>query len=245
MINLCSNRRVLGVSCDDYRQDGAFAEYAAIPQHILYKLPDEVSYEQACLVEPLSIAFHAVGLSQININDTVVVIGAGMIGLLIIQTLRMVGCGELIAIDIDEKKLKLAKDAGADRCLLSDKDKVRDYVLDITDGEGADVAFDAVGINASLGTALSCLKKGGHITLVGNLAPTVDLPLQKVVTGQIRMQGSCASSGEYTACLDMIARKSVKIDPLISKTAPLEEGQKWFDVLYERKSDLLKVILKP
>ena len=245
MINLCNNRRVLGVSCEDYRQNGAFAEYVTIPQHILFKLPDEVSYEQACLVEPLSIAFHAVGLSQINISDTVIVVGAGMIGLLIIQTLRMVGCGNLIAVDIDEKKLQLAKNLGADYCLLSVKEKVRDHALKITDGIGADAAFDAVGINSSLEVALSGIRKGGQITLVGNLAPSVDLPLQNIVTKQIRMQGSCASSGEYKACLDMIARNNIDIDLLISKVTSLEEGQKWFDVLYKGNSDLLKVILKP
>ena len=108
-INLCDNRRVLGVSCADYKQDGAFAEYLTVPQHILYRLPEGVSYEQASLVEPLSIAFHAVGITPIHINDTVAVVGCGMIGLLVIQSLRLAGCGDIIALDIDPKKLDLAK----------------------------------------------------------------------------------------------------------------------------------------
>lgn len=245
MVNLCSNRRVLGVSCKDYRQNGAFAEYVAIPQHILYKLPDEVSFEQACLVEPLSIAFHAVGLTPIELNDSVVVVGAGMIGLLVIQTLRLVGCGNIIAVDIDKEKLKLAKKMGADHCLLSNKELIRDQILDITNGNGADITFDVVGINYSFEVALEGLKKGGHCTLVGNLSPSVELPLQSIVTKQIRLQGSCASSGEYQACLDMIARKAVDIDFLISKIVPLEEGKKWFDILFKGNSELLKVILKP
>jgi len=245
MINLCNNRRVLGVSCKDYRQNGALAEYVAVPQHILYRLPNEVSFEQACLVEPLSIAFHAVGLTPIDINDTVIVVGAGMIGLLVIQTLRLVGCGYIIAVDIDKEKLKLAKDIGADHCLFSDKEQVREHVLEITKGTGADIAFDVVGINSSFEVGLAGLKKGGQLTLVGNLAPTVSLPLQSIVTKQIRLQGSCASSGEYKACLDMIARKAININFMISKVASLKEGKKWFDVLYKGNSELLKVILEP
>ena len=85
-INLCDNRRVLGVSCDDYRRHGAFAEYVAVPQHILVSLPDNVTFEQAAMIEPLSIAFHAVGLTRVVLGDTAVVVGAGMIGLLVIQS---------------------------------------------------------------------------------------------------------------------------------------------------------------
>jgi L-iditol 2-dehydrogenase len=243
-INLCDNRRVLGVSCADYKQDGAFAEYLAVPQHILYRLPDRVSYEQACLVEPLSIAFHAVDITPIHINDTVAVVGCGMIGLLVIQTLRLAGCGDIIALDIDPKKLELAKKIGADFAIDSGKENVEQRLREIAGG-GVNTAFDVVGINSSIATAAAVLKKGGWLTLIGNLSPKVDFPLQSSVTRQISVQGSCASSGEYGACLDMIARKAVDIDFLISQIAPLEEGQVWFDRLYAGREELLKVILKP
>jgi L-iditol 2-dehydrogenase len=244
-VNLCSNRRVLGVSCAEYRQNGAFAEYVVVPQHILYRIPDEVSYEKACLVEPLSIAFHAVGLTPVDIDDTAVVVGSGMIGLLVIQTLRLAGCGNIIAVDIDPKRLEMAGNVGADFAINSQKEDVSKIVLGLTKNNGAQIAVDAVGINSSIDTALSLIKKGGHLTLVGNLASKVDFPLQYVVTRQIRAQGSCASSGEYGACLDMMAREAVQTDFLISRVEPLSEGQVWFDRLYEGDKDLLKVILKP
>ena len=245
MVNLCENRRVLGVSCQEYRQNGAFAEYVAIPQHILYRLPEGVSYEQACLVEPLSIAFHAARLTPVTINDTAVVVGAGMIGLLVIQTMKLAGCGKVIAVDIDDRKLELAQSLGADHCINSKNTNAVDIIRNITGGKGASLSLDAVGTNASLETAIACLKNGGHLTLIGNITPKVDLPLQSVVTRQLRIQGSCASSGEYPACLDMIAAGRVNIDFLISQVAPLNEGKQWFDTLYEGKSGLLKVILKP
>jgi L-iditol 2-dehydrogenase len=107
-INLCENRRVLGVSCTDYRQDGAFASYVAVPQRILFPLPEGLSFERAALVEALSIAFHAAHRTPIVLNDTAVVVGAGMIGLLVIQALRLAGCGQIIAVDVDQSRLDLA-----------------------------------------------------------------------------------------------------------------------------------------
>ena len=84
-INLCDNRRVLGVSCNEYRQNGAFAEYVAVPAHILYAIPENISFEQAAMIEAVSVAVHAVAISSVQANDTAVVIGCGMIGLLCIQ----------------------------------------------------------------------------------------------------------------------------------------------------------------
>lgn len=244
LMNLCDDRRVLGVSCEEYRQHGAFAEYVAVPQHILYRLPDNLSYEQAALVEPVAVAFHAVSLTPIALNDTAVVVGAGMIGLLVIQTLRLAGCGTIIALDVDPARLEVARQFGADHAILSNQDAAG-RVLEITGGRGADLALDAVGITASINTALTCLKKGGALTLIGNLAPNINLPLQLIVVRQITLRGSCASNGEYAACLDMIARGAITVEPLISAVAPLQEGAAWFERLYNREGDLLKVILTP
>lgn len=244
LINLCDNRRVLGVSCADYRQHGAFAEYVAVPEHILYLLPDEITYERAALVEPVSVAFHAVNITPKTINDTAVVIGAGMIGLLVIQTLRLVGCGKIIALDVDQNRLKMASQFGADFALLSDEEAPH-HVFELTEGRGADIALDAVGINSSFNTATACLKKNGALTLIGNISPRVELPLQAVVTRQLSLRGSCASNGEYGACLDMIARKAINVDPIISAVAPLEDGAVWFNRLYNKEGDFLKVILQP
>jgi len=90
-INLCDNRRVLGVSCGDYRRQGAFAEYVAVPERVLCRLPEGLSFEQAAMVEPVSIALHAVRRSPPVLNDTAVVVGVGMIGLFVIQALRLAG----------------------------------------------------------------------------------------------------------------------------------------------------------
>ena len=244
-INLCNHRRVLGVSCDEYSQSGAFAEFVMVPQHIVYPLPEKISFAQSTMVEPCSVAYHAVSRTPPTSADTAVVVGAGIIGLLVVQMLRARGCQQIIAVDIEPAKLKLASRLGADIGLNPGQDDVISRIKRLTAQRGADVAFDAVGIDVSFKTALGSLRKGGALTLIGNLFSDINLPLQTVVTGEITLNGSCASRGEYPACLDMIAAGTVKIDPLITAVAPLAEGAGWFQRLYQKEKGLLKVILEP
>ena len=245
LINLCDNRRVLGVSPPEYRQHGAFAQYVAVPEHILYRLPDNLSFVQAAMVEPVSIAFHAVSLTPISLDDSAVVIGSGMVGIFVVQALRAAGCGTVIAVDLEQSKLDLALKLGADHGLLAGEVDVPEEVRKLTDGRGANIAVEVVGNTIAVNTAINSLRKGGALTIVGNLAPTVEFPLQEVVTRQISVAGSCSSSGEYPACLDMIARGVVNVDALVSKIAPLSEGAAWFRKLYSQEENLMKVILTP
>ena len=243
-INLCDDRRVLGVSCDDYHQDGALAEYASVPARILYALPDGVSFPQAAMVEALSIAVHAVGRLDLRLNDSAVVVGAGTIGLLVVQVLKAFGCSPVIAADIDPAKLEMAERLGADGVIDAGTQGAAGQVRKILP-RGADLAVEAVGVTASVRDAVAVLRKGGQLALVGNVSPTVELPLQSVVIGQISVAGSCASSGEYPRCLDLIARGVVDVDTIISAIEPLSEGGRWFQRLYEGEAGLMKVVLVP
>ena len=244
-INLCDHRRVLGVSCGEYRCHGAFAEYVVVPQHVIYRLPDALSFEHAALVEPLSVAVHAIRRTPLVLNDTAVVVGTGMVGLLVVQALRAAGCGEIVAVDIDQGRLDLACQLGATLGLRADQDDVLAAVQQKTEGRGADVVMEVVGHTETVKTAVAVVKKGGHVTVVGNLSPTVELPLQSIVTREISLIGTCGSCGEYPACLEMMSRGSVQVAPLISNTAPLSEGAQWFDRLSRPDSGLLKVVLIP
>ena len=244
-VNLCENRRVLGVSCNEYRQNGAFAEFVAVPAHILYEIPENISFEQAAMVEAVSIAVHATSISSVKANDTAVVIGCGMIGLLCIQALKAAGCARVFAIDQLDEKLEIALELGADLAFRSTDPALIRQILDETEGRGADITFEAVGIEPTVNLAIDCTRKGGTVTLIGNLTPEIKLPLQKVVTRQLKLQGSCASAGEYPLCLEMIASGTIKVDRMISKVAPLEEGNEWFHRLYNKEAGLMKVILKP
>src|SRR5438046_2740413 len=160
-INLCDERRVLGVSCEDYRQHGAFAEYVAAPPHILYRLPNAVTFEQAALVEPFAIALHAIRRASVTLNDTVVVIGAGMIGLALVQALKRTGCARLVSVDIASDRLAIASKCGATNVINSATENAAEAILTLTRGRGADLAVEAVGVTATVDLALRCVRKGG------------------------------------------------------------------------------------
>ena len=244
-INLCDNRQVLGVSCGDYRRHGAFAEYVVVPQNIAYKLPDSLAFEHAALIEAVSVAVHAVNITPINLGDTALVVGTGMIGLLVLQAVRLAGSARVIAVDLDDAKLEVARQFGADDLLNPKTCDVQARIAELTNGRGAAVAIEAVGATDPIKTCISGVRKGGTVTLVGNITPKIEIPLQAVVTRQIRLQGSCASSGEYPACIDLLASGAIRVDPIISAKAPLDEGPAWFDRLYDRNSRLMKVVLQP
>jgi L-iditol 2-dehydrogenase len=118
-------------------------------------------------------------------------------------------------------------------------------IRELTGGRGADVAFEVVGVGDTVAHAVRSVRKGGTVVLVGNLSPNVDLPLQEVVTREISVLGSCGSCGEIPECLDLLARGIIDVDPIISLTAPLDDGPALFARLYGGDRSLMKVILQP
>jgi L-iditol 2-dehydrogenase len=243
-INLCDNRRVLGVSCAEYRRDGAFAELVAVPARVLYRLPDAVSFERAAMVEALSVAVHAVRRAAVCQGDTAVVVGAGMIGCLVVQALRGAGCARIIAVELDAERRARALALGADLALPGGAEGEA-RVKEMTEGRGADVAFEVAGFTPALESALACVRKGGTVVLVGNLSPRVEMALQSAVTREVTLRGSCASCWDYPTCLDLIRDGKVNVDALLSAVAPLSEGASWFQRLFAGERGLMKVILEP
>jgi len=243
-VNLCDSRQVLGVSCSDYRRAGAFAEYIVVPSRIVYRLPDNLSFAEAAMLEAVAVAIHAVSLAQVSPNSTALVVGAGMIGLLVVQTLRVAGCSRVLVADLDSTRLKLAQDVGATE-VLSAEAGLMEQVLHLTSGAGVDVVVEAVGRNETVGAAIESVRKGGTVVLVGNISPEITLPLQKVVTRQIRLQGSCASAGEYPQAMELLATGAILVKPLITAIAPLDDGPQWFERLHAREPNLMKVVLMP
>lgn len=244
-INLCDRRRVLGVSCGDYRCAGAFAEYVIVLQRIAYKLPDALSFSEAAMLEAVAVAVHAVSLSPIIPGTHALVLGAGVIGLLCLQSLRAAGCSTVFIADVDPSRLTLAKEVGATETLNATGDELVAEIFKRTKGAGIDLAFEAVGIDATVRATVNSVRKGGAVTLVGNITPEVTLPLQKAVTRQIRIQGSCASAGEYPQAIQLLTSGAIKVKPLISAVAPLEDGPQSFERLYAREPNLMKVVLTP
>ena len=252
-INLCDRRQVIGVSCEEFRRAGAFAEYVTVPQRIAYRLPDTMPFAEAALLEAVSVALHGVRVSQPKGGETALVIGAGMIGLLTLQAAYAAGISRILIADIDQSRLDLAKKIGPkgamdepiQETLLLSGDELVSEIHRRTDGRGVDIAYEAVGLEATVTAAIGCVRRGGTVTLIGNVSPQVKLPLQKVVSRQIRLQGSCASSGEYPDAIELITSGKIQVAPLITAVAPLSDGPQWFSRLYAHEPNLMKIVLNP
>jgi len=252
--NLCKNRKVLGVSCAEFRRHGCFAEQVALPTHILHRIPDDLPYEKAAFSEPVSIALHAVNLAPTpnegaaapaERQENAVVVGAGLIGLLVLQALRARGWKRVYAVDLDDSRLALAKKLGAEDVFNAKEEGLAEKLRQIGGGDGVDASFEVVGAAAPTELAIMSVRKGGTVVLVGNLQPNVPFPLQQVVTRQITLRGSCACAGEYPEAIQRIRDGSIQVEPLLSKVAPLSEGAEWFHKGVQPGNGLLKVVLKP
>ncbi|HUM65447.1 MAG TPA: galactitol-1-phosphate 5-dehydrogenase [Chitinophagaceae bacterium] len=245
MYNISDDRMVLGVSTPEFKKDGAFAEYVTVPEHIVYSIPPNVGFTEAALTEPAAVALHAINLSGLQTRDSVAVIGAGMVGMFVIQLLRIKGCSKIIAVDTDPGKLKLAMQSGASYGFRPDDPALTDSINMLTENRGVDIAIEVVGVQDSIHKAIDLSRKGATIVLVGNLSPVVELPLQRIVTRQLKLQGSCAINGEYPEILQLISEGKLDMKSILSAESPLQEGAEWFQRLYKKEKGLMKVILKP
>jgi len=241
-VNLCDRREVLGVSCGDYRRAGAFAEFVSVPARIVHRLPDSVPFSEAALLEAIAVAMHAVSLAPVAPGNSALVVGAGTIGLLLQQALRVAGCSRIFVADPDRTRLALSQQLGASEII---SENVAERINQLTNGTGVDLVIEAVGKTESIATAIDCVRKGGTVILVGNITPEVEIPLQKVVSRQLRLQGSCASSGEYPRAIELLASGNIQVKLLITAVAPLADGPRWFERLYAREPNLMKVVLTP
>jgi 2-desacetyl-2-hydroxyethyl bacteriochlorophyllide A dehydrogenase len=243
--NLSDKREVMGVSPGTYRRDGAFAEFVSVPEHILYRVPDSVTFVQAAMVEGIAVALHSLNIAGIRTGDSCVVIGTGMIGISVVKMLSISGASQIIAIDSQPDRLEKATEAGATSVFLADEQDLVVKIKSLTKDRGADVSFEVVGISESLNLAVNLLRKGGKAVLVGNLSATVDFPLQRVVTSELSILGSCAIRGEYETVLSLMESGRINTEDQVSVIAPLSEGVKWFNKLYSGSGVSGKVILVP
>ena len=243
--NLSDNREVLGVSPGDYKRNGAFAEFIAVPQHILYRIPDSVTFEQAAMVEAAAVALHAVNMSGMKTGDNCVVTGAGVIGIFVIKLLKIAGAGEIIAIDNNIARLISAQKSGSRNTFDPSDVNLEEKIKALTKSRGTDISFEAAGKSETVNISIDVVRKGGTVVLIGNTAKIIEFPLQKVVTRELRILGSCAIRGEYDVILKLLENKKLSVDDQISAVAPLSEGADWFRRLYNKDGNLNKVILVP
>jgi len=241
MPNICTNRRGLGMMSTN----GSNAEAVAVPQQLLYDLPDEVPWEQGALVEPLSVAMHAANMSPIRLMDTVVILGAGTIGLLTLLACRLKGAGAVIVSDLSPHRLEVARRLGADAAVNPAQEDLAAVVRKYAGEAGAPVVIEAVGITATARQSLELVRPGGHVTWIGNAAPTIEIGMQQVVTREITVRGVYAFNVEFGRAIEALRSRRVDVTPIIEQIAPLEAGPQIFHDLAKGALDAVKVVLKP
>jgi L-iditol 2-dehydrogenase len=197
------------------------------------------------MVEPLSVALHAVNRTPMELMDTVVIVGAGTIGLLTLLAARLKGAGRVIVTDLSQHRLDLAKELGADVVVnIKEQDPVA-VVKEATGGAGADAAIEAVGIGPTVQQALAVTRIGGNITWIGNSAPDVTLNMQQVVTREITIRGTYGFNEEFGLAIEALRLGRIDVRPLIERVAPLEDGPGLVHDLAKGTLDLAKAVLKP
>jgi L-iditol 2-dehydrogenase len=227
--NICENLQVIG----NVGYDGAFADFLSMPEHKVVKLPQNMDYDLGAMVEPAAVAIHAVRESGLSLGDHVLVVGAGTIGLMTLQTVREAGAAKIIVSDVVDARLKLASELGADIVFnpANSKQSLLEFVQDQFGPDKADLIFDCVSIQATVDSCIEAARKGTRIMLVGvpeepvntNLAFVQDRELELVGTLMYRMD-------DFKIAADYIANGKIEAKKLISHTYPFDKLEEAFEM---------------
>lgn len=217
--NLCENLQFFGCGYDQ----GGMAEYFTVRANRLHKIPADFSDQQAILIEPLSTPVHAVRLSGELGGKTVVILGAGTIGLLVLAVVRAKGARRVVVTDVLASKRDRALRLGADVVLDSSTDDVVGQAREAL-GESADVVFDCVAIQPTVDQAIGMAVKGGTVVIVGVPSSDVTVPLPIIQDRQVRIQGSATYLPEdYAESMTLIAAGAVRAEDFVTASFPLEQ----------------------
>ncbi len=237
--HLCDNLQQLG-----HQLPGSFAEYAVASAPFVHAIPAHLSFEEASLSQPLAIAVHAVSRSELRKGDFAVVFGAGAIGQLIIQVSKYTGA-KVLAIDLFDQKLDKAQEMGADHTLRGNDPDLQERILDLTEGRGADVTFEAAGTSATIRESFKAVRKGGTVLLLGLTGHEIEeVPLEQAVLRELKLVGTVRyDDGDYPKAIDMMSRGEVKVKPIIERTFPLEETPRVFEDILASPGGILRAVM--
>lgn len=243
--NLCDNMLLIGSSKRKFL-DGAMCQYLCISEKQLLLLPDDVGYNEGSMVDPIGNALRVVRRGGVGIGDTVVVIGCGAIGLIIIQTARIAGASRVIAVDRVKHKLDIAKEIGADICIDStDAAAAEAEIKSLTNGNGADVVINAAGHPETYDLAVKTCKKRGAVVALGYIGTHINFPLTELIFKEIRCIGSTGFAEESMMVPEYLSNGMIKVDKIITDRLPIEDIKKGFDKLLDPKGNAIKVIINP
>ncbi len=238
----CENLEATGVTVD-----GAFAEYVKTKGRNAYRISDALTFDEAALIEPLACCIRGIDQAEIKVGDTVAIIGAGPIGLILLQLVRMAGAWMVIQTDMEETRLELAKKLGADYTVDLGKDDPVEAVNRLTDGYGVDVAIEAVGSPKAITQAMKVARRGGRLNIFG-VSPqdaVWEVKPFNLYDKELTITTSYRSPFTFARAVQIASAKRVRLKPLISHILKLEEIEKAFEVAEKRLEGAIKVLIKP
>ena len=247
LINLCEK----GVERVEYGlgifSNGAYAEYVVVPTSGLLKLPDELTYEQGTMVDPLSTPIRAVRFSKMELGDTALILGAGPLGLLTLQCAKLAGARAVYVTEKAKKRIELAKKLGADEVLNPDEVDIRSRILELTDNRGPDVVFECVGVPDTILDAIGTVRSAGKIVIEGIFDEDVKTRFLDIVLNEIGIKGVFAyNDHDYRRAVELIRKKSVDVNSLITDIISLNDiAEKGFEALIKPEKESVKILVAP
>lgn len=237
--------REIGITLDN---DGGFAEFVKIkyPSEMLHLIPDTLSFEAAALAEPLAVSLHGVRMSRIKAGDTALVIGAGMIGLGVIEFLRINGAGKIIVVEISERKTELAKSLGADFTInpALEGENTIPKILELTDGIGPDIVFECGGNPTTFQCSIDYVKRGGQVVLIGFCEKEVPISPLKIILKELEIKAALGYDNEFPRVIQLLSENEIHTEKYISGTISLRDLDEGLKRII-RTPDIIKLLVKP
>lgn len=233
-------------------EPGGFSEYIRLSplhvKHSMVKLPDSVTYEQAAMMEPTACALRAVERAGIRPGDSVMVVGTGQVGAILLQLSKAWHAGLVIANDVSEYRLAMAQKLGADRIINGAKEDMMASVMEMTEGQGVDVIFVAAAVPALLSSAVNCAAKGGTVLsfAIFNQDATVSIVANRICMDEVSLIGSYSSTPfEYPIVLELIRSHVVDVDSMVTHRFPLSKLNEAIRTAADPEESCLKVMITP
>lgn len=242
LTNMCLNKKFFGV----LTVDGALAEYVAVPEKLLYKLPENCSYEVAALTEPYAVAYGSLVKSGSLKNQNIMIVGAGTIGLCILQLEKLHNPKQIIVCDLSDARLQVALDLGADAVINPKKEDYLAAVKRLTEGMMLDTSIEAVGVEATANQSIKTVKVGGVCVWVGMSQKEMTINMQDIVCSAREIRGSFNyTHKEFGEVVEILGSGKVDAKKLISKVVSLEDAPAAFRALHENPDQYIKILVNP
>jgi len=239
--NLCENLKFMGTP----PTDGAFSEYVVWPADFVYKMPDDMSFEEGALMEPFSVALYSVRRSGLLPGSRVAILGAGTIGLMTLLAARECGAAEIFITDIVDRKLKLAEELGAKAAINAQKEDPVKTITYLTDGRGPDVVFDAVGIESTFNQALKMVRMGGKVVVIGlGFKDLITSPIIDIPGKELDVLGILRYANVYPEAIRIASSKKPPLTKLITHRLDFSKLIEGMELVAKGKEDVVKVMIR-